>query len=318
MSGNTDAGRSDRLKILITGANGMLGFALGRALGAYELYGLGLGERGEFAGKFYPADITDAPAVNALVGDMAPHLVIHAAAYTDVDGCERRPEEAERVNVQGTVNVVKALKGRGIPLVFISTDYVFDGKKNSPYDEDDTPCAVSAYGRSKQKAEQYIRENSGPYLIVRTSWLYGPKGKNFVDTVLRLAEEKESLSIVSDQRGRPTYTLDLAEALKRIAEHYDRKGRILGPEISGVMQVSNSGEATWCEFAAEILKAAGKKVPVKAITSETLGRPAARPSYSIMDLSRFEKFAGRPLRHWKEAVASYVAEWKGAKSAAVL
>jgi len=300
------------MKILITGANGMLGYALGEVLKGHELTGTGIGESGHLTFPFHVCDITDPEAVLDLVETVKPDAVLHAAAFTDVDRAEQEPERALAVNFEGTKNLLKSFVRKKPFFVLISTDYVFDGIKKTPYLETDVPNPVSAYGKSKWLAENVIRENFRSGLTVRTSWLYGPRGKNFVDTVLRLSREREVLGMVDDQRGRPTYTFDLATALGKIFDRCSALGGIPDASIQGTMHVANSGEATWLDFAREIFLLTGSRTKLEAISSAQLGRSAPRPAYSVLDVSRYEKFAGAPLRSWKEALAEYIRRWAGA------
>lgn len=303
------------MKILITGANGMLGYALGEVFKGHELTGTGTGDAAHLSFPFRECDITDPDAVLDLVEAVRPDAVLHAAAFTDVDRSESEPERALAVNFEGTRNLLKSFHRSQPFLLLISTDYVFDGAKRAPYLEEDTPNPLSAYGKSKYLAENYVRENYPFGLIVRTSWLYGPRGKNFVDTVLRLSRDRDSLGMVDDQRGRPTYTFDLAAGLKKIFDYCEERGGKADPKILGVMHIANSGEATWLDFAREIFALSGRKTKLEAITSAQLGRPAPRPGYSVLDVSRYEKFAGGPLRPWKEALAEYFRRWAVSGSA---
>jgi len=207
-------------------------------------------------------------------------LVLHAAAWTDVDGAEKDPAAAELVNVNGTRNVVAL----GAPVVYYSTDYVFDGAKRQPYIESDEPRPLSAYGRTKLDGEREVREG----WIVRSSWLFGWTGTNFVRTMLRLGAERDEVSVVADQRGSPTYVGHLAEATRELL---DLPG--------GVWHVAAEGECTWAEFARAIFEEAGLSTRVREITTEELGRPAPRPAYSVL---RSEREGAPPLPHWREGL----------------
>jgi dTDP-4-dehydrorhamnose reductase len=209
-----------------------------------------------------------------------PALVLHAAAWTDVDGAETDSEGAARVNVEGTQNVVAL----GAPVVYFSTDYVFDGRKNGPYVESDVPGPVSVSGRTKLAGEREVREG----WIVRSSWLFGWTGKNFVRTMLALGEEQDEVSVVDDQRGSPTYVGHLAEATKRlIALPY------------GVYHVAAAGDCTWADFAEAIFEEAGLDCRVRRISSSELGRAAARPANSVL---RSEHPEAPRLPHWREGL----------------
>jgi dTDP-4-dehydrorhamnose reductase len=211
----------------------------------------------------------------------APDLVLHAAAWTDVDGAEADPQGAAAVNVGGTANVAAL----GVPLVYFSSDYVFDGRKGSPYVESDGPNPLSAYGRSKLHGEAAAGERAW---IVRSSWLFGPTGHNFLRTMLRLGEERDEVAVVDDQVGCPTYVGHLAEAVRDLVE-LDR----------GVWHLAADGEASWAEFAEAIFEEAGLSCRVRRITTEELGRPAPRPAYSVL---RSEKPNALRLPNWREGV----------------
>ena len=207
-------------------------------------------------------------------------LVLHAAAWTDVDGAEAHPAAAELVNVNGTRNVV----AQNVPVVYYSTDYVFDGSKREPYVESDEPRPLSAYGRTKLDGEREVREG----WIVRSSWLFGWTGTNFVRTMLRLGAERDEVSVVADQRGSPTYVGHLAEATRELL---DLPG--------GVWHVAAEGECTWAEFARAIFEEAGLSTRIREITTEELGRPAPRPAYSVL---RSEREGAPPLPHWRDGL----------------
>ena len=207
-------------------------------------------------------------------------LVLHAAAWTDVDGAESDPAGAELVNVGGTRNVAAL----GVPVVYFSTDYVFDGTKREPYLESDEPRPVSVYGRTKLEGEQQVRDG----WIVRSSWLFGWTGTNFVRTMLRLGAERDEVSVVADQRGCPTYVGHLAEATRELLEL---------PQ--GVWHVAAEGECTWAEFARAIFEEAGVDCLVREITTEKLGRPARRPAYSVL---RSEREGAPRLPHWRDGL----------------
>ena len=206
--------------------------------------------------------------------------MLHAAAWTDVDGAEADPAGAELVNVVGTRNVAAL----GAPVVYFSTDYVFDGAKREPYLESDEPGPVSVYGRTKLEGEQEVRDG----WIVRSSWLFGRTGTNFVRTMLRLGAERDEVSVVADQRGCPTYVGHLAEATRELLEL---------PQ--GVWHVAAEGECTWAEFARAIFEEAGVDCLVREITTEKLGRPARRPAYSVL---RSEREGAPRLPHWRDGL----------------
>jgi dTDP-4-dehydrorhamnose reductase len=255
-------------RVLVTGADGQLGRALVEAFAAERTVGLA---RPQW-------DVTTAPPPLE-----APDLVLHAAAWTDVDGAEADPQGAAAVNVAGTANAAAL----GAPLVYFSSDYVFDGSKRTPYVESDAPNPVSAYGRTKLHGEAAAGERAW---IVRTSWLFGATGKNFLLTMLRLGQERNEVAVVDDQRGCPTYVGDLAEATRAVVE--------LPP---GVWHVAAEGECTWADFAEAIFEEAGVDCAVRRISTAELGRPAPRPAYSVLRSER----AGAPLLpHWHDGLRS--------------
>ncbi len=292
------------MKILISGISGMLGIDLYQTLREkYEVTGL---DRRDFPCSPSPSvnkiDITDLEAVKELFFRLTPHFVIHAAAYTDVDGCEKDVDKAYKVNALGTRNIALACQKLDIPLLYLSTDFVFRGDKENPYDEFDEPHPVNIYGKSKLAGENYVGSFLSRYFIVRSSWLYGRWGKNFVATILKLAQEKSVLKVVDDQVGSPTYTKDLSQQIKRL----------VATELYGTYHITNSGRCSWYEFAQEILKLAGTKgVKVTPITSGELARPAARPKFSVLDNCCLRLSLGDGMREWKEALKEYMKKNEG-------
>jgi dTDP-4-dehydrorhamnose reductase len=251
-------------RILITGAGGQLGRALRETFAGEEVVAL----------THADWDVTLPPP------QVEPSLVLHPAAWTDVDGAEGDPQGAAAVNVGGTRHVAEL----GAPLVYYSTDYVFDGAKREPYVESDAPSPLSAYGRTKLHGEGAAGERAW---IVRTSGLFSESGTNFVTTMLRLGREREEVSVVDDQRSAPTYTRHLADATKELLDR-----------PHGLWHLAADGDCTWAEFAEAIFDAAGLAVRVRRISSEELGRPAPRPAYSVL---RSEKDAPR-LPHWRDGL----------------
>ena len=228
---------------------------------------------------------------------LRPDIIIHIAAYTDVDGCESNEEKAFAVNAEGTKHVALTASRCQAKMVYLSTDYVFDGNKREPYLETDSPHPLSVYGRSKWKGEQYVHELVKDPLIVRTQWLFGRYGKNFVTSILRQAGEKRVLSIVNDQIGSPTYTVDLAKAISTLIQF----------DASGIFHVANSDLCTWYTFGQAILKLSGiDKVRVIPISSKEFGLPAIRPSYSVLNCQKLKKKTGLTLRPWSEALKEYL------------
>lgn len=287
------------MKILITGISGMLGIDLYQTLREkYEVTGL---DRRDFPCSPSPSvnkiDITDLEALKELFFRLTPHFVIHAAAYTDVDGCEKDADKAYRVNALGTRNIALACQKLDIPLLYISTDFVFRGNKEAPYSEFDRPHPLNIYGKSKLAGENYVKSFLSRYFIVRTSWLYGRWGKNFVTTILKLAREKSILKVVDDQVGSPTYTKDLSQQIKRL----------VATELYGTYHITNSGRCSWYGFTKEIVKLAGiKEVEIVSITSEKLARPAPRPGFSVLENYCLRLTLGNGMRDWKEALKDFL------------
>lgn len=242
-------------------------------------------------------DITSEAAGHELFDLCRPDAVLNLAAMTDVDGCEGARENAEKINAHGAAVIAGLCARSGARLIHISTDYVFDGKKGSPYREDDEPNPASVYGRTKLSGERMVLERLPSAVIIRTQWLYGGGGKSFVDKIVKAAEDQGSVRVVNDQEGSPTYAKDLAVPIIAVIE----KG------LSGIFHVSNSGSCSWYEFARAIFSLKGMDVKVSPITTRELGRPAERPSCSVFDLSRLERDAGVKMRHWMEALREYLA-----------
>ncbi|MFN2431360.1 MAG: dTDP-4-dehydrorhamnose reductase [Gemmatimonadota bacterium] len=245
-------------------------------------------------------DVTIVEAVRRAVEDSRPDVVVHAAAYTAVDRAERERELAFAVNAGGTEHVALACAAAGVPIVYVSTDYVFDGSRRMAYRPDDGPCPLNVYGASKLEGERRVQGSGAPWLIVRTSWVYGRHGTNFVKTVLRLARERDRLRVVADQVGSPTSTATLARALVALAAGGAR----------GILHVTDrtsrpgAGGITWHEFACAILRIAGSRTPVDPISSETLQQAAVRPPHSVLDVEQAESFLGRSFPDWEESLTS--------------
>ena len=242
-------------------------------------------------------DIQEENITVTKIENMKPQIVINLAAYTDVDGCESNEEKAFAVNAEGMRHVALGALKCNAKVVYISTDYVFDGEKKEPYKEEDSPHPLSVYGRSKLRGEQYVQELVEDSLIIRSQWLYGRHGKNFVNTILREAREKKVVSIVDDQTGSPTYTVDLATA---IADLIHRRAR-------GIFHVANSDSCTWFAFGQTILKLSGLlEVRVLPISTKELGRPAARPLYSVLSTQKLRREINMTLRPWSQALREYI------------
>jgi dTDP-4-dehydrorhamnose reductase len=275
------------MQITVFGASGLLGKALLREWRDDSVVGLSSRD----------ADIRDKKRVEALVQAQSPDWIVLAAAYTDVDGCEGNPDLAFAVNRDGAVNVATAAKMVGARLLFLSSDYVFDGKKTSSYEINDERGPQSVYGRSKAEAEIKLLEILPNCCIVRTSWLFGTGGKCFPDTILKLAASRPSLDVVNDQRGCPTYTIDLARAII----HLCRK------EAIGIVHATNTGDCTWFEFAQEIIRGAGLENEVRPVSSKQMARPAPRPANSVLSPASLRVF-GITMPSWGDALRRYLEE----------
>ncbi len=281
-------------KILVIGSKGMLGRDL------VELLRSSLRSDEVFGWDIDEIDITEENKTITKIETLQPGIVINVAAYTDVDGCELNKEKAFAINAEGMRHVALGAKRCGAKVVYLSTDYVFDGEKGKPYLEDDSPHPMNVYGRSKLKGEQYVQELAKDALVVRTQWLYGKYGNNFVASILRQAREKEVLSVVDDQIGSPTYTVDLSKAISLLIQR----------EARGIFHVANSNFCTWYDYAQKILALSGiRGVKVLPISSKELSRPAPRPSYSVLDTQKLKREAGMTLRPWFEALKDYLSAY---------
>lgn len=272
--------------ILVVGANGMLGKDLMSLLGS-RARGFDIED----------VDITSMESTERVLKTIHPSVVINCAAYTDVDGCETNVETAMQVNTEGVAHLAMASRMIGARLVQVSTDYIFDGSKGSPYLEDDPPNPLNIYGESKYAGELNAVFNPD-YLIVRTQWLYGLHGKNFVETMLRLAEERDVLSVVDDQIGAPTWTVDLAQAIIALIDS--------GKGLRGVYHAANAGSCSWNAFARVIFEEAGLAVTVQGMTTDQLNRPARRPLYSTLDCEKLANDTGFRLKPWRDALKMYL------------
>lgn len=274
------------MRILITGAQGQLGSALQQALSGEDLIL-----------KDLPAfDLTQPDSESQIVA-ARPSVILHVGAYTNVDGAEREPDRALLVNAQGTTMVARAAAMLNARLIYLSTDYVFDGTKSTPYREEDMPHPVNVYGQSKREGEIAASVGCPNTLVVRTAWLYGHAGNNFVKTIMRLAAEKPFLDVVGDQRGCPTNADDLALALKDL----------LKSDLRGICHVTNTGDCTWHEFAEAIVNRMDLSIPVRPITTAQAGRLARRPAYSVLAPGRLATVRAL-LPHWQDALARFMKE----------
>jgi len=276
------------MRILVMGHKGMLGSDLMAVLGRdHEVSGVDVGE----------FDITSAPDCHRVIGEFNPAVVVNAAAYTDVDGCETNRDACFAVNAEGVLNVALACRDRGAKVVHYSTDYVFDGTKMEPYLEDDPCRPINAYGASKRKGEERLIETVESHVLIRTAWLYGRQGKNFVKAILAKARDEGVLRVVDDQVGSPTCSLDLAQATKILIEL----------DCRGIYHVTNRGVCSWYQFAQRILEFAQVSgVTVEPIKSHELNRKAARPAYSVLSNRKFMEATKKTMRPWQVALNDYL------------
>ncbi len=278
-------------RILVIGSKGMLGTDLVKILTSmpskHEVIGWDIED----------IDIQVEKNTVEKIESISPEIIINAAAFTDVDACEIQKEKAFMVNAEGMKHVAIAALRCGAKVVYISTDYVFDGKKREPYSETDHPNPINVYGQSKLKGEEYVQELIDNSLIIRTQWLYGRHGKNFVRSILKQAKERRTLSIVNDQIGSPTYTLDLARALSLLIEY----------PVKGIFHVTNQEFCSWYTFGRAIIELSGiKDVEIIPISSKDLGRLAPRPSYSVLSNQKLKRETAITLRTWQEALKDYI------------
>jgi dTDP-4-dehydrorhamnose reductase len=283
--------------ILLVGANGQVGWEIARQARIEGLPCHAL-DRGRL-------DITAADAVFGTVASLTPFIVINAAAYTNVDKAETDADAAFAVNRDGAAHLARACAGADIPLIHISTDYVFDGTKTTPYREDDPVSPLGIYGESKLAGEAAVRERCPNHVILRTAWVYGVHGQNFVKTMLRLGRERERIKVVDDQFGNPTFAGDLARAILALARRVQS-----GPwpaQGFGTFHLAGEGMTNWCGFARAIFEETRsrlERVPeIEAITTAEYSTPAKRPPYSVLDCSRFARIHSLALRPWKDGLA---------------
>lgn len=279
------------MKVLVTGVKGQLGFDVMNELGrrGHEAVGVDIEEM----------DITDAGQVEAVLMDHAPETVIHCSAYTAVDRAEDEPELCRKVNAEGTKNIASVCAALDCKLIYLSTDYIFSGEGERPWEPEDTPAPLNVYGQTKYEGEQEIKSRLNKYFIVRISWVFGINGNNFVKTMLRLGRENGAVRVVEDQIGSPTYTYDLAKLLVDMAES----------EAYGQYHAANEGICSWYEFAKEIFRAAGmEEVEVTPVSSEEFPAKAKRPKNSRMSKEKIVKNGFNKLPSWQDAVGRYVGE----------
>jgi dTDP-4-dehydrorhamnose reductase len=272
------------MRIVVTGSGGQLGVELCRMLATETVI---------------PKDLPEfdlaKQGVEDQIFDAKPDVIIHAGAYTDVDGAERTPDLAMAVNRDGTARVARAAARIGARLMYVSTDYVFDGTATIPYTERDTPNPINAYGMSKWQGEHAVLTSGADVLVVRTAWLYGHYGKNFVKSIMGAARREPGLRVVSDQRGCPTFAEDLASALISL----------MAKQVGGVIHVTNRGDCTWHEFAEAIVHEMGLTVPVAPISTAEAGRLAKRPRFSVLNQDRLMSL-GIHMPEWRRSLARFV------------
>jgi len=273
------------MRVTIFGASGLLGKELMRESSSETVTGL----------TSRDADIRDPDRVLQVLRETRPEWVVLAAAYTDVDGCETNQGLAFAVNRDGALNVAAAAKQVGARLLFLSSDYVFDGKNATPYETADERNPQSVYGRTKAEAEIRLLELMPDCCIARTSWLFGIGGKCFPDTILKLAASRPALDVVNDQRGCPTYVVDLARAIIQLCRKNAR----------GIVHVTNAGDCTWFDFAAEIVKTAGLSTTIRPVSSQQMARPAPRPAYSVLSPASLQHL-GIGMPSWHDALRRYL------------
>jgi dTDP-4-dehydrorhamnose reductase len=273
------------MRVTLFGASGLLGQELVQELSGEPLTALSSKD----------ADLRDHARVRDVIRDSRPDWILLSAAYTDVDGCESNRDLAFAVNCEGAVNVAQAAREAGSRLMFLSTDYVFDGSNKSPYQTSDARNPASVYGESKARAEERLLEILPEVCIARTSWLFGHGGKCFPATILKLASTRPEISVVNDQRGSPTFTRDLASALVQLCHASAR----------GIVHVTNSGNCTWYEFATEIVRASGMPTAVKPVTTAEFPRPAQRPAYSVLSPDSLHAYNVH-MPEWQDALRRYL------------
>ncbi len=276
---------------MVTGVAGMLGsdiqlFFQRKAPESYHTVGITRKD----------VDLANLELLAEFLSHLKPHIIIHCAAFTDVDGCENQKEKAFLINGKVAECLAKYAQTADTQLLYVSTDYVFSGDKGSPYGEEDPIAPINIYGHSKRAGEVAVLELAGKGAVIRTSWLFGQNGPNFVKTIANKAKTDGKLKVVNDQRGCPTFTVDLAEGIFHLVE----------AKASGIYHLSNSGECTWFEFAKEIVKEADiENVEIKPVPTKEFPRPAKRPPISILSCEKYNRLTGKPLRHWREALRAY-------------
>lgn len=276
------------MKVLVTGVNGQLGYDVVKELDKRGHQAVGVDRES--------MDLTSTQQIKECIETVNPEAIIHCAAYTAVDKAEDEEELCRRVNAIATKEIAEYAKKLDIPMIYISTDYVFDGTKDGEYTEQDTPNPINVYGKTKYEGEVYVQELLEKYYIVRISWVFGENGNNFIDTMRRLAKGREEINVINDQVGYPTYTKDLAPLLVDMIE----------TDKYGVYHATNEGYCTWYEFAKEIFRIVDVDIKINPITTSEYPTKAIRPMNSKMSKSKLEQNGFNKLRNWKEAVRDYL------------
>ena len=278
------------MKVLVTGVKGQLGYDVMAELAKRNIESIGV--------DIDEMDITDKISVEKVIGEAAPDVVVHCAAYTAVDAAEDNEALCRRVNADGTRNIAEVCKKLDCKMVYISTDYVFDGQGTRPWEPDDERHPLNVYGQTKYEGELAVQENLSKYFIVRIAWVFGKNGKNFVKTMLKLAETHDKLTVVNDQFGSPTYTYDLARLLVDMIQ----------TDKYGIYHATNEGICTWYEFACEIFRQAGVKIEVTPVPASEYPAKAKRPENSRLDKSKLTENGFERLPSWQDALGRYLKE----------
>lgn len=281
------------MKVVVTGAAGQLGQDVLLELERNNHKAIGADRQ--------TLDISDEAAVQAFIQTVNPDVILHCAAYTNVDAAEEDEDTAYKVNGLGAKYLAQAAKQAGAKMMYISTDYVFNGTASEPYEVYHPTKPLGAYGRTKLAGEVFVQEILKEFFIVRTAWVFGIHGNNFVKTMIRLGKERDEVGVVHDQVGSPTYTVDLAKFMVELME----------TEKYGIYHATNNGVCSWYEFAVEIFKQAEMVVTVHPLTTEQFPRPAARPKYSVLSKKKIEEQGLTPLPNWQDALSAYLKEFRG-------
>lgn len=283
------------MKIVVAGAKGLLGREVVRVCATYDDEVI----ETDVTSDLRVVDITDIDSITGLLKSEDPHWLINCAAYTDVDGSEEHEDIAFSLNAQGPQLLAQACERYGTKLLHISTDYVFDGRKTGPYTEEDATNPINIYGKSKLAGEEAVQRSTGDCIIVRPQWLFGPHGKNFVSTILGIARGRETISVVNDQYGSPTYSKDLAKAIRLLIEH----------DARGIYHVCNRGRASWYDLAKRAIELTELGTEVVPVGTDEFPRPAARPKNSILSTKKFTEITGKLMPIWQISLQDYIKEY---------